>query len=538
MRIEQYFLMTDYSLWDVILNGDSPAPTRVVEGVLQPVAPTTTEQRLARMNELKARDTLLIALHDKHQLKFNSHKDAMTLMEAIKKRFGGNTKTKKVQKTLLKQQYENFSGSITESLDQIHDRLQKLISQLEILRVFLLREDINLNLDDLFNSLKIYEAEVKRSSSASTSPQNIALCLLLTLTTLMSQNLRANGPTSMGFDMSKVECYNCHRKGHFARECRSPKDSRRNGAAEPQRRSVLVETTTSNDLVSQCDEQEMDDLKLKLEKFQTSSKNLADLLASQTHAKTSLGYNSQVFTRAMFDCDDYLSSGSDESLPPSPIYDRHVVPAVVLTQSKPVPINVVSINVVRPVSTTVPKTSVTKPKQVKHIVTKFNSPNRRHINHSPSLKVSNSSPRVTAVKAPVVNATQGLHGKWEWRPKCPILDHVFCNTSGNQQHALKDKGVIDSGCLRHMTGNMSYLFDFEKLNGGYVAFGGTLKGGKISGKGKIRTGELDFDDVYFVKELKFNLFSVVQMCDKKNSVLFTDTECLVLSFEFKLPDES
>nr|GEY74764.1 ribonuclease H-like domain-containing protein [Tanacetum cinerariifolium] len=76
------------------------------------------------------------------------------------------------------------------------------------------------------------------------------------------------------------------------------------------------------------------------------------------------------------------------------------------------------------------------------------------------------------------------------------------------QYALKDKGVIDSRCSRHMTGNMSYLSDFEELNGGYVAFGGNLNGGKISRKGKIKTGKLDFDDVYFVKELKFNLFSV------------------------------
>nr|GEY56233.1 hypothetical protein [Tanacetum cinerariifolium] len=86
MRIEQYFLMTDYSLWEVILNGDSHVPTRIVEGVVQPVAPTTAEQMLARKNELKARGTLLMALRDKHQLKFNSHKDAKTLMEAIKKR--------------------------------------------------------------------------------------------------------------------------------------------------------------------------------------------------------------------------------------------------------------------------------------------------------------------------------------------------------------------------------------------------------------------------------------------------------------------
>nr|GEX66157.1 ribonuclease H-like domain-containing protein [Tanacetum cinerariifolium] len=108
---------------------------------------------------------------------------------------------------------------------------------------------------------------------------------------------------------------------------------------------------------------------------------------------------------------------------------------------------------------------------------------------------------------------------------------------GNPQQALKDKKVINSGCSRHMTRNMSYLSDFEEINEGYVAFRGNLKGGKITGKGKIKTCKLDFDDVYFVKELKFNLFSVSQ-CDKKNNVLFTDTECLVLSSDFKLPDES
>nr|GFB93797.1 ribonuclease H-like domain-containing protein [Tanacetum cinerariifolium] len=79
--------------------------------------------KLARKNELKARGTLLMALPDNHQLKFNTHKDAKSLMEVTKKRFGGNTETKKVQKTLLKQQFENFFGFNSESLDQIHDRL-------------------------------------------------------------------------------------------------------------------------------------------------------------------------------------------------------------------------------------------------------------------------------------------------------------------------------------------------------------------------------------------------------------------------------
>ncbi|GJZ22155.1 hypothetical protein Tco_0559194 [Tanacetum coccineum] len=84
---------------------------------------------------------------------------------------------------------------------------------------------------------------------------------------------------------------------------------------------------------------------------------------------------------------------------------------------------------------------------------------------------------------------------------------------GNPQIDLQDQGVIDSGCSRHMTGNMSYLTDYEEIDGGYVAFGGNPKGGKITGKCTIKTGNLDFENVYFVRELKFNLFSVSQICD-------------------------
>nr|GEX05227.1 ribonuclease H-like domain-containing protein [Tanacetum cinerariifolium] len=426
------------------------------------------------------------------------------------------------------------------------------------------------------------------------------------------------------------------RKGHFPRECRSPKDTRRNAMTGVFKQmmnlptmlswsshlQVLFLTIRDKVLVSlrqnpKNAEQERDDLKLKLEKFQTSSKNLSELLVSQTNDKTGLGYNSQVFTRAMSDCNDYISSGSDTSLPPSPIYDMyqssnryHAVPPPYTgtfmppkhdlvfnnapnyvktdhpalnfklsptkhdndlshTHQPSAPIiedwvfdsedesetktsqnvpsfvqppkqvkyprpssKLVPITDVRPVTIVVPNTSVTRPRQSQIDVTKPNSPPRRHINRSPSLKASTFPPKVAAVKAPMVNAAQGVQEKWEWKPKCLVLYH------GNPQHVLKDKGVIYGGCSRHMTWNMSYLSDFEELNGGYVAFGGNPKGGMISRKGKIRTGKLDFDDVYFVKELKFNLFSVSQMCGKNNSVLFTDTECLVLSPEFKLPDEN
>nr|GFA29904.1 hypothetical protein [Tanacetum cinerariifolium] len=103
MRIEPYFLMIDYALWEVVLNGDSPVSTRTVDGVETVIPATTAKQKLAKKNELKERGTLLMALLNGHQLKFNTYKSDKTLMEAIKKRFGGTKESKKVQKTLLKQ---------------------------------------------------------------------------------------------------------------------------------------------------------------------------------------------------------------------------------------------------------------------------------------------------------------------------------------------------------------------------------------------------------------------------------------------------
>ncbi|GJW26871.1 putative ribonuclease H-like domain-containing protein [Tanacetum coccineum] len=105
---------------------------------------------------------------------------------------------------------------------------------------------------------------------------------------------------------------------------------------------------------------------------------------------------------------------------------------------------------------------------------------------------------------------------------------------GIPQDNIDDKGYWDNGCFRHMTGNISYLSEYEPYDGGYVSFG--HGGGKITGKGTIKTGKLKFENVYFMKELKYNLFSVSQICDNKNSVLFTDSECLVLGKYFKLDD--
>ncbi|GJT39010.1 ribonuclease H-like domain-containing protein [Tanacetum coccineum] len=122
---------------------------------------------------------------------------------------------------------------------------------------------------------------------------------------------------------------------------------------------------------------------------------------------------------------------------------------------------------------------------------------------------------------------------WVWRPT--KLDSASITL---KKHNYTDARGRSNGCSRHITRNIAYLSDFKEFDGGDVTFRGGAHGGRISGKGTFKTDSLDFKDVYFVNELKFNLFSVSQMCDKKNYVLFTDTECLALSPNFNWPDES
>nr|GEY77579.1 hypothetical protein [Tanacetum cinerariifolium] len=339
MRIKQYIHMMDYVLWDVIGNGPSLLKTQVVEGVTTLMPITSIEDKAQRRLEVKTRSTLMMGIPNEHQLKFNSIKDAKQLMKAIEKRFGGNGATKKTQRNILKQQYENFTTSNSEMLDQTFDRLQKLVSQLELLGEKLSREDVNQNLlrilspewnthavvwrnkvdldtismDYLYNNLKVYEPEVKGMSSSNSSIKNMAFVsssnnnstyravntaqvvntcgesidldqpsspqlvnedleqihpddleemdlrwqmAMLTMRAKkflkkIGRKLTVNCNDTIGFDKSNVECYNCHKKGHFARECRVPR-SQYTKHKERTKRTVFVETPASIDLVS-CD---------------------------------------------------------------------------------------------------------------------------------------------------------------------------------------------------------------------------------------------------------------------------------------------
>ncbi|GKA00765.1 hypothetical protein Tco_0673430 [Tanacetum coccineum] len=200
--------MIDYPLWEVIENGSTLPKTAVVEGVEKVMPITSAKDKAQRRLEVKARSTLMMGIPNRHQLKFNSIKDAKLLLEAVEKRFGGNTATKKTQRNLLKQQYENFTAPSLEMLDQTFYRLQNLMSQFELLDEKLSQEDVNqkllrslspewnthaivwrnkvdldtMSMDDFYNNHKVYEPKVKGISSLSSKHKNLDFCVLFKLT--------------------------------------------------------------------------------------------------------------------------------------------------------------------------------------------------------------------------------------------------------------------------------------------------------------------------------------------------------------------
>ncbi|GJV61435.1 putative ribonuclease H-like domain-containing protein [Tanacetum coccineum] len=431
IRIKQYFQIQDYALWEVIENGNSwvPIPVTALEyglsTALKVTVPSTTEEKICKKNDCK--------------------------------RFGGNEATKRTQKALLKQQYENFNASSSESLDSIFNRLQKLVSRLAILGVVTPPEDLNvkflrslpsewdthvvvwmnkpdfdtMGLDDLYNNFKIVEQKVKRSTGAINDEKNLAFLniyrwqssinninmLILDVSTGTTKVNTASTETSTAsFSDATVYAFL---------------------STQPQGSQLVHED------LEQLHDDDLEEMDLK-----------CDMAEEKIQAN----------------CSHWLHDSGYQMINLFKNFEA-----------------------IR--------------KQYDDILVKLDD---------------------TGFKVLIQRGLEEF--------KQPDVNEYGPGIQSNSQ--LNDKGFVDSGCSRHMSGNIAHLSDFKDFDGGYVTFGGGANGGRITGKGTIKTDKLDFDDVYFVKELKFNLFSVSQMCDKKNYVLFTDSECLVLSLNFKLPDEN
>ncbi|GJX24452.1 putative ribonuclease H-like domain-containing protein [Tanacetum coccineum] len=534
LRIEQYFQVQDYALWDVIENGNSfklaAQTTTNADGTSTTLipGPVTTEEKVQKKNDVKARSMLLMALPNEHLMTFNQYKDAKTLFAAIQTRFGGNEATKKTQKTLLKQMYENFSAPSTESLDSIFNRLQKIVSQLAILGENISQEDLNLkflrslpsewnthvvvwrnkpdldtmSFDDLYNNFKIVEQEVKGTASSSSSSQNMAfvsspsstnevntaygvstantqvspastqvstastqvstanlsddtvyaflasqpngsqlvyedleqiheddieemdlkwqLALLSMRTRRFFQKtgrkITINGSDTAGYDKSKVECFNCHKMGHFARECRGPRNQdSRNRNQDSSRRTINVEETSSKAMLA------IDGAGL----FSPPTLDLSNFSLEEFQQPEFEGYT--------------------------------------------------------------PKTS-------------------KSVSEDTSNKVR-ESPDALLVEELVSN------DKLEKKTAFPTSKIEFVRPK--RQEKLVRKPVKYAEMYRSQ-GNMSYLSDFKEFDEGYATFGGGAKGGKITGKGTLKL-------VVLKVTRKNNMYSV----DIKNIVPKESLTCLI-----------
>ncbi|GKD45617.1 hypothetical protein Tco_1270262 [Tanacetum coccineum] len=162
MRMRQYICHTDHNLWDTIVNGDLEDEATPSGEQSSPPVPKNAKQLAARRNQERIKSILLLAIPDEYLLKFHNVPDAKSLWAAIKSRFGGNEESKKMQKNVLKHQFENFVTASNETLDKAYDRFKKLIYIDEI------------DIDDLYNNLKVYEDEMKKSSTFSSNTQNLA----------------------------------------------------------------------------------------------------------------------------------------------------------------------------------------------------------------------------------------------------------------------------------------------------------------------------------------------------------------------------
>ncbi|GJX64930.1 hypothetical protein Tco_0299273 [Tanacetum coccineum] len=687
MRMEQYLTNTDYGLWQVILNGDGPIQvTKDDDGVETEVPPKTAQAILARQRERKAKSIFLLVIPDEYQLRFHAIKDAKTLWAAIKSRLGGNVEFKKMQKNVLKQQFENFSVSDTEGLDKAYDRFQKLINLLEV------HEDTSssneVNTANGVSTAAGYSSQEQASSSLyaddlmfsffanqSNSPQlddedleqidhdDLEEMDLKWQVAMLSMRKRPFCKGMQSTNKSREHEWRCKsyitqdEPTEFALMAYTSNSSgsdteanleivayqlglesieaqlivhQKNEVVYEEKIAVLeFEVKDKNNAITRfknkLDEtlREKDDLKAKLEQFETSSKNLNKLINSQLSAKdrTGLGYGdqlnendssgSEVFNSVFENCssdrdgnqaNDRFKKGDVYHAVPPPFTSNYMpslanlsfarlddsvyrptanktsasvfkvetsisqTPRVesvrssevlikewdILTRFGRVPVSAAKQSSLRAaVSTQVNivtnrnQVNVSKPRintfhkshlPIRRPFYKSTTPNTRILNEKINVVRVNGvntagQIAVSVVERNGVTAVKASTG-CVWRPRMSNLNN------GNPQQALKNKGILNSGCSRHMTGNKDFLTDYHEIDGGFGAFGGSTRGGKITSKGKIKTDKLDFEDVFFVKELKFNLFSVSQMCDKKNSVLFTKTKCIVLSPDFKLLDKS
>ncbi|GJS07443.1 hypothetical protein Tco_0364239 [Tanacetum coccineum] len=488
----------------------------------------TAEEKTNKKNDVKARGLLLMALPNEHQLTFSQYPDAKSMFAGIETRFEGNAATKKTQKALLKQQYENFSATSAESLDSIFNRLQKIVI------VWMNKPEVEtMSIYDLYNNFKIVKQKVKKTIGTSSGVQNLAFMTAPSFSSTNDANTASLqvSTTSPSINTSSPQVCTVSVSDNIMY-------------------AFMVENPNGSNVLHQDLEQiHEDDLEAMDLKWQLS---LLSVRAKKYYQRT----GKKIFINgndiAGYDKSKVEAYGPENSKKESNVVCKNESDKSKENSDKSLvkeQVSRVSDDEEQDESMPNPKKKTVIPiaakieKPVKKSVRSVNTAHPKTAVHSAKSKTYFSKQAQSIAKIPFYKQTtltrRSLHeAKRHYYTGSP--QHIgfgdLPNLMGKPQ--LDDKGFVDSGCSRHMIGNIAYLSDFKQFDRCYVAFGGGAYGGKISGKGTLKTDNLDFQDIYFVNELKFNLFSVSQMCDKKSYVLFTNTECLVLSPNFKLPDEN
>ncbi|GJR09953.1 hypothetical protein Tco_0792605 [Tanacetum coccineum] len=487
MKMRQYIAITDHILWDIITNGNQTTTDPASPSVS---APKTSLAANARRNNEKALNILLSAIPDRHLLSFHDAVDARSLWKAIKARFGGNEASKKMQKNLLKQQFETFTIGSREELDSAYERFQHILSMLELHDATVSIEDANLkflrslpsvwhvvatmirgqpgldelDFDDLYNNLKVYEHELKGVSNSNS--QNIAFL------STQGQYFETN-PNHLIKDCNLHERTFQHTQTHKPKGTQGSRETRpvwnniqrvnhsnfsRNSRYPHQRRSFIPSAVLTRDgLIS------------------TARPTITQTVPSKSTANVT--YQGTARSRVP---QAVLSRSTDGSY-----YPR-------LDNRRP------RISSYSPSSRSSTTRTPHRPQRPKKIVK--------------SIWVKKGSTVGSqAVLPQTVKKSAMINPKQTWKPKGNYLDSVNRGNGsytlkqfeyGNPEEDLKDYAIIDSGCSGSMTGDKDKLSDFKEFKGGYVAFGNDSKGGRISGKGTIKTSCLDFEKVSYVEELK------------------------------------
>nr|GEY59666.1 hypothetical protein [Tanacetum cinerariifolium] len=507
---------------DVVATGSTTKGTSKKKG--RTIA-LTIEDMQKRKNDVKARTTLLLALHDEHQLQFSNYKTAQQLWAAILKTFRGNKATKKTKKNLLKQQYGNFKAKGSETLEQTFNRLQTIVSHLEFMDIEIEQDDLNqkfltslapewlmhtirtfnrlqaivshlqfmdieieqddlnqkfltslapewlmhiiiwrnrsdldtMSLDDLYNHLKVYESEVQKKSDSNS--QNMAF---------ISSAKNSSGKEDVNTASISTASTNV-----------SPASVNIGAVSISQDTACAYIASQSSGSqikfkdITQIDEDDIEEIDIKWNMVLLSMR--ADRFWKKTGKKISIqGTDVARFDKSKVKCFNCHKMGHFTRECRAPRSqdrgrkDNYRQRSMVEEQA--------------------PKALMAIDGVGWHWSFMANEEEDHAL--AADRPTEDTTDKVETAKKPTVKYAE-LYRKTTKR------------SNGNSQNHINDKGYWDSSCSWHMTGNISYLSEYEPCDGGYVSFG---QGGcKITGKGTIKT------EIENLKELRVKIIK----CDNR-----------------------